>query len=32
MLDTDIMNCADSLILKTNVLQTFSNGQQVYRK
>lgn len=30
MIDTDLMNCASSNILKATILLTFVNGQQVY--
>ncbi|MBS1511154.1 MAG: amidohydrolase [Bacteroidetes bacterium] len=32
ILDTDLMQCDASLILKASVLQTFINGKQVYKK
>ena len=32
MLDTDLMNCPATDILKTNVLATYINGERVYKK
>ena len=32
ILDTDLMNCANDAILKTNVLATYINGEKVYQK
>ena len=32
ILDTDLMKCAEKEILKTKVLETFLNGESVYKK